>query len=71
MGIYNRVGLNIKMERKLKNLTQEQLATKMGYSKSFIGSIERGSRRCTLEDIERIAAALELDPMKLIERRDT
>ena len=71
MGIYNRVGQNIRLERKLKNLTQEQLAEKMGQSKSFIGAIERGSRRCTLEDIERVAAALEMDPMKLIERRDT
>ena len=71
MGIYNRVGQNIRLERKLKNLTQEQLAEKMGYSKSLIGSIERGSRRVTLEDIERIAAALEMDPIKLIEKRDT
>ena len=36
------IGELIKEERKLANLTQEQLATKIGAKKSFISRIENG-----------------------------
>ena len=38
--IYYVIGQNIKKKRKLKNLTQEQLAEKCNYSLSFIGNLE-------------------------------
>ena len=38
--IYYWVGKNIKKQRKLKGLTQEQLAEKMSYSTQFISNIE-------------------------------
>lgn len=38
--IYEVVSKNIKKQRQLKGLTQEQLANKMSYSTQFISNIE-------------------------------
>lgn len=37
---YRRVGLNISLQRKLKNLSQIQLAEKVGISRTHISNIE-------------------------------
>ncbi len=38
--IYNVIGRNIKKYRKLKGLTQAQIAEKIDYSLSFVSSVE-------------------------------
>lgn len=69
--IYERVGINIKNARKRKGLTQKQLAKELGCSVSMICGVENGSRRITLAFLERIARALNVDYLQLIENRDT
>jgi transcriptional regulator with XRE-family HTH domain len=62
------VGERLRMVRKLKGLTQDQLAEKTGkdsMSKSHISDIERGQRNISLLTLEILMNALEIDPSEL------
>lgn len=54
-------GEKIREERLKRNLSQEKLATKTGVHRTYIGMIERAEKNITLENIERIAKALDLN----------
>jgi len=48
-------------ERRLKlGLSQEELAFRAGAHRTYIGMIERAEKNITLENIEKIAKALEI-----------
>lgn len=49
------LGMRIRDERKLCNLTQEQLAELVNVSTTYIGLIERGERSVTLDKLAIIA----------------
>lgn len=51
-------GRRIRAFRKLKGITQQSLAKKIGISVSIMGEIERGNRQPTPQIINRIAEAL-------------
>ena len=53
------IGLNIKISRIKKELTQEQLAFESGLSKTAIGNIERGEMSATVETLDKLAKALQ------------
>ncbi len=57
---YAALGKRIKTQRKLLGLTQEQLAEQAGISCSFMGHIERGTRKLSVDSLVRIADALHL-----------
>lgn len=64
------LGNNVKRIRKQKNLSQEELAKRSGYSdKSTISCIESGKRDCSQRQIFAIANALEVSPGELFESR--
>lgn len=71
MAIYERVGYNIRHERKKRHMTQKDLAKKLKCSAATISCIENGSRRCSLAYIDKIAAAFEMNGIDLIIKRDT
>jgi len=48
-------------ERQRQGLSQEQLAAKAGVHRTYIGMIERAEKNITLENIEKIAKALDLN----------
>ncbi len=54
-----RLGRKIQRIRKVKGLTQEQLAEKIKVSTTFIGYVETGYRRPNLKMIYKIARALD------------
>ncbi|MEV0612886.1 helix-turn-helix transcriptional regulator [Nonomuraea sp. NPDC050404] len=56
-----RFGADLRKYRYAAELTQEQLATRVGYSKSRIGNVERGDEKPTRELIELCEKALNLD----------
>lgn len=60
------VGLNIKLARTKKNLTQEQLAEMADISSSYISAIERGKQSVSLDYINRIAHALGMPVSELL-----
>ncbi|WP_138494515.1 helix-turn-helix domain-containing protein [Paenibacillus pinistramenti] len=61
------VGSKIRDCRKAKGLSQDQLAELCGFHYSYIGGVERGERNISLENLAKIAAALELEPKVFFE----
>lgn len=58
---------NIRKRRQQLNLTQEQLAQKMGYAdKGMISRIENGKIGLSKEKIEQFAAVLQISPVELM-----
>jgi Predicted transcriptional regulator with C-terminal CBS domains len=57
---------NLRRERSLRGLSQEQLADVCGLHRTYIGGIERCERNITLATLERIAHALEVNPVALL-----
>ncbi len=55
-----RFGKNVRVLRKRKGLSQEQLAFKSDLHRTYIGMIERAEKNITLVNIEKIANALEI-----------
>lgn len=66
---YKKLGLKIAYFRKLKGLTQEQLAEILDVDTSFIGQIEAPNihKPITLTTLFRIADALEMAPGELLD----
>mgnify|MGYP000718974728 FL=1 len=52
------IGNNIRVARKAKNLSQEELAFKINSARNFIGCIERGEKAATVYVLYKIAAVL-------------
>lgn len=55
---YLALGAKIRRQREKAGLTQEQLGEACDLSPSFVGHIERGSRKLSLESLLKIAAVL-------------
>ncbi|MEK4762655.1 helix-turn-helix transcriptional regulator [Viridibacillus sp. FSL E2-0187] len=57
----DRWGRRIRAFRKLKRIQQVEFAKKIGISTSILGKIERGDRLPTEEQLQIIAAALDIN----------
>ena len=71
--IYYLVGQNIKKQRKLKGLTQLELANKTFYSYEFIRKVESKSacrNTFSLDTVSKIASVLNIDIRLLFEPLD-
>ena len=66
---YIKMGLKIAYYRKLKSLSQEQLAEKAGLGASFIGQIEAPNtyKSFSFDTLFRIAKALDVPPHKILD----
>ncbi|MFB2876665.1 helix-turn-helix domain-containing protein [Floridanema aerugineum] len=60
LSIKQRFGLAIKQRRGELGISQEELAFRSGLHRTYISDIERGSRNPSLENIEKLAKALEI-----------
>jgi len=57
---------NVRLIRNKNGLSQEQLANEAGLHRTYIGSIERGERNVSIDNIEKIAKALAVNPARLL-----
>ena len=64
---YKKLGVRVRQQRELSGLTQGQLAEKVGVSGSFIGHIERGEKKASVETVVALCNALELSPSVLLQ----
>lgn len=55
---YVAIGERVRIRRKALKITQEKLAEKIDVSTSFIGHIERGTRKMSVETLYAICKAL-------------
>ena len=53
-------GKKVRMERLKLGLSQEELASRAGVHRTYIGMIERAEKNITLDNIEKIASALKI-----------
>lgn len=60
LSIKQRFGLAIKQRRGELGISQEELAFRSGLHRTYISDIERASRNPSLENIEKLAKALEI-----------
>ena len=68
--IYRIIGVNISLFRKKAGMGLAELAKKAGISGSFLGNIEKGSRKPTLYTVEKLAAALGIGVIALFSYKE-
>ncbi len=61
MDIKKKFGLRLRNIRKAKNISQEKLGFISSLHRTYISDIENGSRNVALENIEKLAKALEVE----------
>lgn len=61
---------NIRIRRKIKNISQEDLADMADLHRTYIGAIERGQQNVSIDNIEKIALALDCQVKELFNEED-
>lgn len=64
---YAKLGERVRRQRQLNQLTQGELAKRVGVSTSFIGHIERGEKKASVETIVALCNAMEITPTVLLQ----
>lgn len=65
MDILGVFGDNVRRYRQEKHLSQEVFAAKCGLHRTYISAVERHKRSISLNNIQKIADALEIETYKL------
>ena len=57
---------NLRLQRTRKGISQEELAHRSGLHRTYVGSVERGERNISIDNMERLATALSVDLASLL-----
>jgi transcriptional regulator with XRE-family HTH domain len=60
---------NLRRYRANLRLSQDALAHEAGLHRTFVGAVERAERNISVDNIEKLAAALGVDAFELLKRR--
>ncbi len=63
----SKFGEKVRLFRQSIGLSQEELAERCDLHRTYIGSVERGERNVSLENIVKIARSLKITPEKLLQ----
>jgi transcriptional regulator with XRE-family HTH domain len=61
-----RIAANLRRERLSKQLSQEKLSVNCGLHRTYISQVERAANNLTIDNLQRIAEALGIDPQELL-----
>lgn len=61
-----KLGAKIVYFRKLKAITQKEVAEQMGVSRQYLSRLEHGQCECSLDMIYNLAGVLNVEPEELI-----
>ena len=65
--LYEDFGRRVRQQRIALQMTQEKLSECAGISLSFLGHIERGTRKASLDTVIRLCNALQVSPSILLQ----
>lgn len=65
--IDKKLGEQIKILRQFKDISQEELGTLAGLHRNFVGRVERGEQSLTLRSMEKVATALDVTVLELLQ----
>lgn len=60
-------GLRVRELRLAQNISQEKFAERVNLHRTYIGSIERGERNVSLENIQKLSKALNINISALVQ----
>lgn len=58
---------NVRLVRTMRKLSQEELADLAGVDRTYVSSIERGLRNVSIQNIQRLAIALQVEARDLVD----
>lgn len=62
------LAFNVRTTRVARGLSQERLGFEAGLDRTFVSHVERGRVNCSLDNVEKIALALAVEPAALLVR---
>jgi transcriptional regulator with XRE-family HTH domain len=63
------VARNLRILRKQKGLSQEELAFQAGINRNYVGQIEREEKSPTVDLIEKLSTPLGIEPVQLFKSK--
>ncbi|KTE36434.1 XRE family transcriptional regulator [Sphingopyxis sp. HIX] len=58
---------NLRSLRSAEGLSQEELAHRVGIDRTYVSALERERYAATIDMVERLAAALNVEPLQLLD----
>jgi transcriptional regulator with XRE-family HTH domain len=62
-----KLGATVRRLREQAGISQEELADRSGLHRTYVGSVERGERNVSLDNVVRLAKALRTSASELLE----
>lgn len=66
MSLRERVARNLRRLRQEKSVSQEELAHRANVNRNYVGMVEREEYSISVDTLEKLAAALDVDPMEFL-----
>jgi transcriptional regulator with XRE-family HTH domain len=70
MNLRERVAKNLRRLRQEKSVSQEELAHRAQVNRNYVGMIEREEYSVSVDLLEKLAAALDADPLEFFRSND-
>lgn len=66
MGVREILGKNLRRQRQRQDLSQEELAHRADLDRTYISALERGVYAATIDVVDKLARALDLEAWQLL-----